>query len=138
MLNFKHYCLKSPPEKGFTLLEVLVSLAIISIVLVSVISLQGQTIGMYESVRFYSTAPFLARSKLSEAALNPGEFSGNSGDFGKAHPGYSWRAQVSEKEIQTGEQSPVRLSEIRVRVELSPDGLSYTLTRYQSVDAGRL
>ncbi|MCF8036764.1 MAG: type II secretion system minor pseudopilin GspI [Desulfobacteraceae bacterium] len=138
MLNFKHYCLKSSPEKGFTLLEVLVSLAIISIVLVSVISLQGQTIGMYESVRFYSTAPFLARSKLSEAALNPGEFSANSGDFGKAHPGYSWEAQVSEKEIQTGDQSSVRLSEIRVRVELSPDGLSYTLTRYQSVDAGRL
>lgn len=138
MLNFKHHCLKNPPEEGFTLLEVLVSLAIISIVLVSVISLQGQTIGMYESVRFYSTAPFLARSKLSEAVLNPGEFSGNSGDFGKAHPRYSWQVQVSEKEIQTGDQSPVRLAEIRVRVELSPDGLSYTLTRYQSVDAGRL
>ncbi|MBS3754713.1 MAG: type II secretion system minor pseudopilin GspI [Desulfobacterales bacterium] len=130
--------MKSQPEKGFTLLEVLVSLAIISIVLISLISLQGQTIGMYESVRFYSTAPFLARSKLSEAALNPGDFRGNSGDFGKAHPGYSWQAQVSEKEIQTGDQPPVRLSEIRVRVELSPDGLSYTLTRYQSADSGRL
>lgn len=137
MWNFKHCCLKSPPDKGFSLLEVLVSLAIISIVLVSVISLQGQTIGMYESVRFYSMAPFLAQSKLSEAAMDPGEFSGNSGDFGKAYPGYSWQAQVSEKEIQTGDESPVRLTEIRVRVKRSPDGLSYTLTRYQPSDAGR-
>lgn len=138
MRNFRHFCLKTPPNKGFTLLEVLVSLAIISIVLVSVISLQGQTIGMYESVRFYSIAPFLAQSKLSEAAMAPGDFSANSGDFGKAHPGYSWQTRVSEKEIQTGDQAPVRLAEIQVRVKRSPDGLSYTLTRYQSVDAGRL
>ena len=138
MWSFKHCCANNPSDKGFTLLEVLVSLAIISIVLVSVISLQGQTIGMYETVRFYSLAPFLAQSKISEAAMDPGDFSGSSGDFGKAHPGYSWQAQVSEKEIQTGDATPIRLAEIRVRVKMSAESLSYTLTRYQSLRAGRL
>ena len=134
--SFKRCCVGYLKKRGFTLLEVLIALAVISIVLVAVISLQGQTIGMYESVRFYSQAPFLAQSKLSQAALDPRAISdGESGDFGKAHPGYTWQVQVSENELRFEDQPPIRFDRIEVRVKRASDGLAYTLIRYQSADS---
>jgi hypothetical protein len=43
-----------------------VAVSIIAIVLVSALRLQGQTITMSETSRFYAVAPFLAQEKMAE------------------------------------------------------------------------
>ena len=96
---------------GFTLLEVMVSLAIIAIVFVSVLRLQGQTISMNETTRFYAVAPFLAQQKMSEITADPSSFSGSqSGDFGEDAPGYGWNAKVDDFPITDPDGGTLDLS----------------------------
>ena len=60
---------------GFTLLEVLVCLSIISIVLVGIYRMHSQTLLMNRSTQFYTTAPLLAQRRLAEIELNtPSDF----------------------------------------------------------------
>jgi general secretion pathway protein I len=77
--------------KGFTIIEVMVALAILSIALTAIYRLQGQTMMMSAKSRFYSLAPMLAQTKLAEVEHQPHrELSEASGDFGEAYPGYNW------------------------------------------------
>jgi len=56
---------------GFTLLEVMVALAVMSIVLVSVYRMHSQSLTMNTAARFYTLAPMLAQGKMAEwAALS--------------------------------------------------------------------
>ena len=50
---------------GFTLLEVLVAVAVTAIALLAVYRLQAQTIDLNYSIRFYAAAPLLAQDALA-------------------------------------------------------------------------
>ena len=116
---------------GFTLLEVLVSLSMIAIVVISVMRLQGQSISLNETTRFYSVAPFLAQAKMAEVKFDPSAFdAGGSGDFEDTSPGYKWTVNTEEKEISLKEKSPMPFSEVTVIVKLEPAGLKYALSEY--------
>ena len=82
---------------GFTLLEVMVALAVLAIALTSIYRLQSQTALMSVSARFYSLAPQLARAKLAETERQEfKDIASGSGDFGEDYPGYSWRVAVED------------------------------------------
>ncbi|NOY69509.1 MAG: prepilin-type N-terminal cleavage/methylation domain-containing protein [Deltaproteobacteria bacterium] len=118
---------------GFTLLEVLVSLAIIAIVFVSVLRLQGQTISMNESTRFYAVAPFLAQQKMAEVTADPSSFSGSqSGDFGEDAPGYVWKAGVDDFPITGPDGGTIELSLAVVTVTQEGSGLKLIIKEYLS------
>jgi general secretion pathway protein I len=88
--------------RGFTLLEVMVALAILSIALTSVYRLHSQTLTMSARARFYSQAPLLAQQKLSEIERQGVKNSqGGSGDFGQAYPHYTWTVQIEEMQSET-------------------------------------
>ena len=115
---------------GFTLLEVLVSLAIIATVLVSLIRLQGQTISMNETVRFYSLAPFLAQARIAQIRMEPGSFMGeDSGDFGPDFSGYTWQSRVRSREINVEDNENMPFLEASITVRHSAWGLVYEITR---------
>ncbi len=128
------------PEKlisGFTLLEVLVALAIIAIVFVSVLRLQGQTISMDDSFRFYAMAPLLAQAKMSEVSSDPSAFvGGDSGDFSDNAPGFSWKAEASEVKLTGPENGTLDMKKAVVTVIRKADGLKYTLTQYLTDGTG--
>jgi general secretion pathway protein I len=85
---------------GFTLLEVMVAMAIISIVLTAVYKMHGQTLIMSETARFYTLAPMLAQSKMAEFDIKPTKDQDNdSGNFGYEYPGYRWEIAVEETKI---------------------------------------
>jgi len=91
-----------PPltSNGFTLLEVMVAMAIMAIVLVSVYRMHSQTLAMNTANRFYTLAPMLARSKLAQLQTGSSEIiAGDSGDFGEKFPGYSWNVSTEEAAI---------------------------------------
>lgn len=82
---------------GFTLLEVMVAMAIIAIALVAVFGSQSQSLSMAGEAKFNTTAAFLAQGKMAEieAEAEEGPTSG-SGDFGEDFPGYLWEAEVRD------------------------------------------
>lgn len=102
MAKFKHPYLRntsgfSRTAFGFTLLEVMIALAVMSIVLVSVYRMHSQSLTMNTAARFYTVAPLLAQSKMAELeALSSDGFPEDSGDFGEQYPGYSWQTSISE------------------------------------------
>ena len=119
-------------KSGFTLLETMVAVCIIAIVLVSVYKLQAQTIVMNIDAKFYTTAPFLAQSKLTEIELSPlSELADSSGDFGEEFSGYSYTISVGDIETEALGEIANRVKRIDVTVSYNNDEFTYQLRAYK-------
>lgn len=82
---------------GFTLLEVMVAVAVISMSFVALLSSQSQSLSMASLSRFETAAALLARQKLAELELSGYEsLSSDSGQFDDEFSEYRWRAEVKE------------------------------------------
>lgn len=124
-------------NRGFTLLEVMVSVAIIAIVLVSILKLQGQTMTMNETIRFYTLAPLLADAKIVEIRLNPETFDlTSSGDFGEDYPGYSWEARIEELKIEVMESPEIGLKKIDMAVQFNNGELNFSVRHFLNAESG--
>jgi general secretion pathway protein I len=117
---------------GFTLLEVMVALAVMSIVLVSVYRMHSQSLTMNAAARFYTQAPLLAQSKIAAfETLSAKGFPEDSGDFGEQFPGYSWK--VSQKDVTSEVLGTVAedLKQIDITVSYNDNQFSYNLRTYR-------
>jgi general secretion pathway protein I len=116
---------------GFTLLEVMVAIAVLAVVLVAVLRMQGQTIAMNEVFRFYTLAPQLAMDKMAEVELSPESFqTGGSGDFGEDLSGYQWKAEVEEVVLTTDADREMHLQQVDITVAYMDDEFVYTAREY--------
>ena len=116
---------------GFTLLEIMVAVSIIAIVFISVFKMHTQTISMSSDVRFYTTAPLLAQSKLTEYELKSvDDLSDDSGGFGEEYPGYSWQVSVNDVESEVLEDTAKDLKRIDVSVSFNEEN-AYQLRSYR-------
>ena len=104
-------------QTGFTLLEVMVSVAIIAMSFVALLSSQSQSISIASISRFETTASLLARQKLAEIELAGFDQLGSeSGAFEDDYADYSWEIEVTEL---TEEDTGIKGSnELLKRVEL--------------------
>jgi general secretion pathway protein I len=117
-------------EAGFTLLEILVAMSIITFALIAIFRLYTQTISMNQMLAFNTTAPFLAQKKMAEQTSMPGEeLSDDTGDFGEAFPGYTWAVSVEEAVSEVLETED--LKKIDIRVSRNGDEHVYYLRRYR-------
>jgi len=125
---------KLKPNAGFTLLEIMVSISIISIVLVAVYRMHIQTIAMNSSVKFYTTAPLLAHGKIAELEINPSdELTDDSGNFGEEFPGYRWNQSIDDIESKLLGTTSKALKKIDVTISFNNDELTYNLRKYRFV-----
>jgi general secretion pathway protein I len=92
---------------GFTLLEVMISLAILSIALVAISGLNGGAVAMEAYSRRATEATLLLRSKMNdlEDQLHKDGFSDFSDDKrgtfeDEGAPGYAWRAEILKPDVQ--------------------------------------
>jgi general secretion pathway protein I len=114
---------------GFTLLEVMIAMAILAVALVVVFQSQSQSISMASESRFLTTASLLAQSKMTEMeAAVPGNLVSGSGDFGDDYPGYSWRSTVEGTHMDT-----IKKIDVTVRNERMASNNTYTLVLYRYV-----
>lgn len=117
---------------GFTLLEVMVALAVMSIVLVSVYRMHSQSLTMNTAARFYTQAPLLAQAKMAERiALSSGAFAQDSGDFGEQFPGYSWTATTADVSSEILGEVAEDLQRVDITVKYNDDQFSYNLRTYR-------
>ena len=116
---------------GFTMIEVLVALAILSVALTSVYRLHSQTLMMSARARFYSTAPLLVQGKLAEIELQGlKEAADGSGDFGDSHPGYNWTVHVENMPSDLLKEKEYHLIRIEVTVTRNDED-HYNLRTYR-------
>ena len=117
-------------QTGFTLLEVLIAMAIMAIVLVSVYRLHSQTLSMATANKFYTQAPLLAQSKMAQLeAMSEDAVSGDSGDFGNNFPGYSW--SVSTEAFSMEALGEVGADLNRIDLTVSFNEYEYTIRSYR-------
>ena len=117
---------------GFTLLEVLVALSIIAIVLVAALRLQGQSVTMNETARFYAAAPFLAQQKMAEVRFDPQRFMGSeSGRFEQSSPpDLDWQVALEPVEISSPEDTLLQMYFARVTIHSGTLKINYVLRDY--------
>ncbi len=117
---------------GFTLLEIMVSISVIALVLVSVYRLHAQTISMHQSARFYTTAPLLAQNKMAEFEIKPlDELTDDSGSFGDEFPGYNWKITIGDVESQALGKTAENLKKIDITLSAGHDEFTYNLRTYR-------
>ena len=117
---------------GFTLLEVMVALAVMSIVLVSVYRMHSQSLTMNTAARFYTLAPMLAQGKMAEwEALSSSAFGQDSGEFGEQFPGYNWTASTTDVSAEILGEVADDLKQIDISVSLNENQFVYRLRTYK-------
>ena len=124
--------IKIPRNKGFTLLEVIIAVAIIAIALTTLLGSQSQSVSFANSAKFETMAALLAQSKMSEVEIQEKDaLASGSGDFGDDYPGYAWEVTVSD--IFIGEA--FNLSDYLKQVDLTVTWgvFSYNLRLYRYV-----
>lgn len=120
-------------SRGFTLLEVIIAIAILAIALTSLFGSQSQSLSLAIEARFNVTASFLAQEIIAEYEASLREFVDDEGDFGENFPGFTWRVEVSNADLADLEglgelQPPLERVELTINWEGNP--FATTLTYY--------
>ena len=120
---------------GFTFLEIMVALSIIAIALTTIFKMHCQTVSMSFSAMFYSTAPLLAQSKLSELeAMSISDMSSDSGNFDDPFNAYTWSVDIHDPdETQFPESVAKNLKKIDLVVSSESHQLAYAIQTYRIV-----
>ena len=84
-------------KSGFTLLEIVISMGLITIAILAILRLQAQSLTLQSEAQFTTIAHYLAQDRLSriqsEKELIAGSFTG---DFGEEYPSLRYREEIEE------------------------------------------
>jgi len=107
-------------EFGFTLVEVMVALAIVAFSLTAIAASMNQMIDAANTMRERTYASWIAQNKITEIRLENviPEVSSTSGEVEYANTEWSWRAVISETGIENF---------YRIDVSISLAGSEYTI-----------
>jgi general secretion pathway protein I len=95
------YSCRTGRAHGFTLLEVLVAVAILAIAMVAILKANVQNLDALNASRESTTASLLAAGKLAEIeAMGPAEWAEFEGDFAEDHPDYTWEVETAITESE--------------------------------------
>lgn len=119
-------------DRGFTLIEVLVAMAVIAIVVIAIFRLNSQTIDMTNATRFHTLAPLLAQSKLADIESRTLEdATSDAGDFGEIHPGFQWQVAIDTVLSEVLGESVENLKKIDLTITYNDTGAIYKITLYR-------
>ena len=91
---------KKPWSRGFTLLEVMIALAVISIAMISLLSLGNRSIAVHDRLQRLTVATLLAQQKMAETEVNSLQETSSpiaaAGVFDAPHADFSWRIAFTD------------------------------------------
>jgi general secretion pathway protein I len=97
-------------QEGFTLLEVMIAMAILSLVAVTFLRAQASSVRLVDESVQISMATLLAKERMAELESRgfpqPGS---NAGTWGEAFPAYRWEQTISTTEIPNIRKAVVRV-----------------------------
>ena len=109
----------SGTSRGFTLLEVMVAVAILAMVLVTLLSVNGRSIDDVKLADHMTTATLLAKRTMSDLLENTGSRAGEAEEEGEfpedEFKGFTWKKTVKPISFEY-ESTPVTITELRVEV----------------------
>ncbi len=108
--------------RGFTLLEVMVALAIMAGVILTLLGSVNYHLGIIANERDSTTFTLLARTRMDEMGNSPTK---GEGTFAPSHPELSWKADLLPADLPG-------LQKLVVRVTRPGDGREVALVRYLS------
>jgi len=106
--------------RGFTLLEVMVALAIMAGVIVTLLGSVNYHLGIIANERDSTTMTLLARNRIAEMEQAPVK---GEGTFAPSHPELGWKADLLPADLPG-------LQKLVVTVRRGSDGREVTLVRY--------
>ena len=109
--------------RGFTLLEVMVALAIMAAVILTVLASVNYHLGILTAERDTTTLTLLARARLVELEQQAGLPQKSEGTFVPLHPDVIWRAELFATQYPS-------LQKLVVRVQQRGDTREVALVRY--------
>ncbi len=109
--------------KGFTLLEVMVALAIMASVILTVLGSLNYHTGLLGAERDSTALTLLARTRLTELEQQAGLAQRSEGTFTPLHPDIIWRAELFPTQYPT-------LQKLVVKVQRSGSKQEVALVRY--------
>lgn len=127
-------------SRGFTLLEVMVAIAILAIALTSLIGSQNQALFVATEADFSFQSSLLARQKLSEILSATDTSFQASGDFGEDNPGFFWKAELTDPDFTDAELlEPIGpyLRRLDLTIHTEDERRTFTLVRYFLVEGDR-
>lgn len=127
--------IRNSKYSAFTLLEVMVAMAIIAIALTAVLGSQSQSVSLASESKFNTTAAFLAQGKMAEIEIKkPDDLSDDSGDFGEDFPGYNWKLTIRDIGFDKPKDVSEHLKQIDLSISWGEDALyEYNLRLYRLV-----
>lgn len=105
---------------GFTLLEVMVALAIMAGVIITLLGSVNYHLGIIANERDSTTMTLLARTRMAEVEQTPAK---GEGTFAPAHPELTWKADLLPTELPG-------LQKLVIIVKRTGDGKEVALVRY--------
>ncbi len=120
-------------QQGFTLLEVMIAVAILAIALTSLFGSQSASVALATETRFNTHAPLLARMQLAEI-LSSDEIFSTEGDFGEDFPEFSWQLLTEEAYFGDSEllqQLEGQIVHLSMTVTWGDETYSYQLDTYR-------
>lgn len=123
-----------PEQQGFTLLEVLIAIAILAISLSAILGSQAQSLSLATEAQFNIHAASLAKAKLAEYESGVTPLEDGDGDFGDDFPGFVWEVDVQDADLSeflpTSANPEEPLQRLDMTVSQENAVLSYTLRCY--------
>jgi general secretion pathway protein I len=127
-------------QRAFTLLEVMVSLAILAIAMTTLFGAQSQSLSLAKEAKFNTNASLLAAYKLAELESGRLEPADAKGDFGEDFPGYTWKMEVRDAAADRPEWSRIlggSLRRVDLAVSWEGDPSPYTIRYYLRTGDGQ-
>jgi general secretion pathway protein I len=92
--------IKAAGQRAFTLLEIMVAMAIIGIALIALLSLGNRSIAIHSRLQHLTQATLLAQQKMAESELEARRVGGakladDDGVFAEPFSNYRWRITIS-------------------------------------------
>lgn len=129
------FTLKTAYNKGFTLLEVMISVAIIALIFTSLFRMQSSTIELAMAGKLNSIASILAKQLLVKIEQDVANWSDPEGDFGDNFPGIAWTCEILDSSFEEldfiSEENQNSLKTIDIEITGSSRQRLYKITTWR-------
>ena len=107
--------LKGSGQGAFTLLEIMVAMAIVSVAMVALLSLGNRSIGVHDRLQRLTQATLLAQQKMAESELEArrvgvAQLADSAGAFTEPFTNYQWRIAIINTPLPSVQMVTVTVS----------------------------